>query len=107
MNPIPLTLDVAEDAQADIAEIGFYLAERSRTVEDRFYTAFDQTIRLLAKAPGLGGRYQCSNPRMEGVRIWQVNGFPNHLIFCRQQGDMLQILRVIHGARDYDTMFNE
>jgi len=107
MNPTPLTLDIAEDAQTDIAEIGFYLAERSRTVEDRFYTAFDQTLRLLAQAPGLGGRYQCSNPEMECVRIWRVNGFPNHLIFYRQQGDMLQILRVIHGARDYDTMFSE
>ena len=42
MNPTPLTLDVAEDAQTDIAEIGFYLAQRNRVIEERFYTAFDK-----------------------------------------------------------------
>ena len=94
-------------AKQDLAEIYDYLDQRSESAADRFYDAVYETVEQLLVSTGLGGRYQCSNPEMEGVRIWRVNGFPNHLIFYRQQGDMLQILRVIHGARDYDTMFSE
>ncbi|MCL2744685.1 MAG: type II toxin-antitoxin system RelE/ParE family toxin [Planctomycetaceae bacterium] len=37
----------------------------------------------------------------------RVYRFPNHLIFYRSKDDMLQILRVLHGARDYETIFND
>lgn len=34
------------------------------------------------------------------VRSWRVRGFPRHLIFYRALPDRVQILRVLHGARD-------
>jgi len=42
---------------------------------------------------------------MKGMRMWLVSGFSNYLIFYRPKEDMLQILRVIHGARDYMAIF--
>ena len=107
MNDTPLILDVMEDAQADIAEIGFYYAQRSREVESRFYLAVDKTVRTLAKSPELGERCRFRNPETKGMRVWQVSGFSKYLIFYRIKGDVLEILRVFHGARDYGTIFND
>ena len=107
MNMTPLILDVDEDAQADIAEIGCYYAERDRDVENRFYLAVEQTIQTLTRSPYLGERCRFRNSTLEGMRVWQVFGFSNYLIFYRPQGDTLHVLRIFHGARDYNTMFNE
>ena len=107
MNVTPLILDIDEDAQSDIAEIGLYYAERDRDIENRFYQAVDQTIQMLTQSPYLGERCQFRNPKMKGIRVWQVSGFRNYLIFYRPHGDVLHVLRIFHGARDYTTMFNE
>ena len=102
-----LSLHILPAAEQDLSEIGDYFDERSNTLSQRFYARFWDTVQTLAEAPGLGGLCQFRHPENEGMRIWQVNGFPNHLIFYRSKGDMLEIIRVIHGARDYATMFNE
>jgi len=100
-------VDFWEEARTDIKEIGLYLAERAPEVEERFYQAIGKTVRFLAGAPNLGERHPSRNPKLKGMRKWQVDGFPNHVIFYRPVGDRLEILRVFHGARDYAACFNE
>jgi toxin ParE1/3/4 len=95
------------EALQDLVEIFDYLDLRSETVADRFYSAVAKTVQQLLDSPELGERCRFRNPKMKGIRVWQITGFPNHLIFYRPQGDTLQILRVLHGARDYAAMFNE
>jgi toxin ParE1/3/4 len=102
-----LLLHILPAAEDDLSEIGDYFDERSDTLSRRFYDQFLKTAQTLARSPELGERCRFRNPETTGMRIWQVSGFPNHLIFYRPQGDELHILRVIHGARDYDTMFNK
>jgi len=105
MNRLPLTLDLAEEADADIEEIGLYFARQAPEVEGRFYLAFNKTICQLVTSPFLGERCRFRNPKTKGMRVWQVSSFSNYLIFYRPKGDTLQVLRVIHGARDYMTIF--
>ena len=107
MNAFPLILDVTEDAQSDIAEIGFYYTQRNRDVENRFYLAVDQTIRILAESPELGKRCRFRNPATRGMRVWQVTGFPNYLIFYRSNGNVLEVKRIFHGARNFTRIFNK
>ena len=102
----PLDWDFVDDAKADITEIGLYFAERDRNVEDRFYQALDKTVRVLCRSPNIGERCHFRNPRTKGMRMWLISGFSNYLIFYRVQGNILQILRVIHGARDNAAMFD-
>ncbi|MCL2743537.1 MAG: type II toxin-antitoxin system RelE/ParE family toxin [Planctomycetaceae bacterium] len=96
-----------EEAKQDLAEIFDYLDMNSETAADKFYDAVEKTILRLLKSPDLGEFCRFDNPKTEGMRIWRVSGFPNHLIFYRSKDEMLQILRVLHGARDYETIFNE
>ena len=105
MNMTPLNLDFADDATADITKIGFYFAQRDRNVESRFYQAVDKTVRTLASSPELGERCLFRNPQTREMRVWQVYDFSNYLLFYRVQSNTLQILRVIHGARDYAAIF--
>jgi len=101
-----LSLYILPAAEDDLSEIGDYFDERDATLSHRFYEHFWKTARTLAASPNLGERCRFRNPKTKGMRVWQVYGFANYLVFCRPTGDALQILRVIHGARDYATLFN-
>ena len=39
------------------------------------------------------------------IRRRGILHFANYLIFYRQQDSRLQVLRIIHGARDYEQFF--
>lgn len=39
------------------------------------------------------------------MRVWSVRDFPKHLIFYRATDDRIEILRVLHGARDAAAIF--
>ena len=42
--------------------------------------------------------------RLAGVRVWRVSGFEKHLIFYRPNPEGVEILDVIHGARDIEAL---
>ena len=107
MSPATLRVRFEKEARSDIREIGLYFAQRAPEVRIRFKQAINKTVRVLARSPNLGERCQFRNPQTKGMRKWRVDGFPNHVIFYRSVGDKLEILRVLHGARDYAAMFNE
>jgi toxin ParE1/3/4 len=94
-------------ARSDLYEIGLYLSERDLEVSQRFNRAVDRTLEYLLDAPESGEKRNYSNPEYANMRIWQVFGYPNHLIFYRSSESGITVVRVMHGARDYDTMFNE
>jgi toxin ParE1/3/4 len=54
--------------------------------------------------PGLGEPHESSNPRLAGLRVGRVEGFEKYLIFYRHVGDSMEIVRVLHGARDIDRV---
>ena len=54
--------------------------------------------------PGLGERRETSSPRLEGLRVWRIEGFENHLIFYRPVDDGIEIVRVLHGDADIDSV---
>ena len=96
------------EARQDMEEIFDYLDEHAgELVADRFYNAVMKTVEQLLRSPNLGERCRFRNPKTKGMRKWQVDGFPNHVIFYRPVDDKLEILRVLHGARNYAACFNE
>jgi toxin ParE1/3/4 len=36
------------------------------------------------------------------VRVWQIPGFENYLMFYRHIHQEIQIVRLLHGARDLE-----
>jgi toxin ParE1/3/4 len=94
-------------ARSDLREIGLYLAKRSLEVSKRFILAVNRTLEYLLGSPESGEKRNYSNPEYTSIRIWQVSGFSNYLIFYRVNETDLTIVRVLHGTRDYETIFNE
>ncbi|HWW15869.1 MAG TPA: hypothetical protein VN310_14505 [Candidatus Dormibacteraeota bacterium] len=39
------------------------------------------------------------------MRRMPIAGFPRHLIFYRAEEKEIRILRVVHGARDLESLF--
>jgi toxin ParE1/3/4 len=55
--------------------------------------------------PEIGASRMFRNPRYAYVRIWRVKGFERYLIFYRPLNDGIEVLRVIHGARNVEELF--
>ena len=99
-----LIRDVLYEAEQDIMAYGDYLAERNPAVALRFADAVDATIEMLCRNPNLGERLHAD--LLGEIRYRTVIDFRNYLIFYRRVDDVLEIVRVLHGARDYTQFFD-
>ena len=91
----------------DLIELATYIAVDNLNASDRFLAAAEETFNQLAKMPGMGKLIQFSNPNLAGIRQQAINGFKNYLVFYRLTNSGVEILRVIHGARDILEILDE
>lgn len=95
-------------AARDLDEQAAYLAqEASLETALRFYDDASATFENLARMPGMGERRESGHPRLAELRVWRVEGFEKHLIFYQPADDGIEIIRVLHGARDIDRILAE
>lgn len=57
--------------------------------------------------PGIGKFCRFSNPKLSGIRQYPVRVFKNCLIFYRATESEVEVLRVLHGARDLEAILDE
>jgi toxin ParE1/3/4 len=98
---------VTPRADRDLDEQFMYLAQRSQEVAGRYFQACQSTFALLAQSPLLGALSEVSNPRLAEMRVWRIRGFEKYLIFYRPVDEGIEIIRVLHGARDIEAVFDE
>ena len=91
-----------EDIQS---HVDHYLLEAVPEVAERFVQAVERGLSLLIRHPQAGSPCVCRSPELQGLRWWPVPGFRNHLIFYRPTGTHLELVRVLHGARDLACIF--
>ena len=84
-----------------------YLADPGSDASERFLSAAERAFEQLAQMPGLGAVYRFESPRLIDIRRWPVPGFKSHLIFYRPTETGIDVLRVLHGARDIDNLFED
>jgi toxin ParE1/3/4 len=66
----------------------------------RLLESADATFDALAEMPGMGGPYATRNVALKTLRCFPVKGFRKYLVFCLMKDDAIEIIRVIHGARN-------
>ncbi len=98
-------ITIHDEARYDVIEIAYYIAEDSLEASDRFVEAVDSAYVRLAEMPGIGVIRDFGNQTLKGMRMWPVPGFPKHLIFYRTTDSELRVIRVLHGARDMESVF--
>lgn len=98
---------ILPDADRDVDEQTGYLGDHaSFETALRFHDAAYQTFAFLARNPGVGAIRESRNPRLAGIRVWRVDGFANHLVFCRPVEGGIEVVRVLHGRRDIDRLMD-
>ena len=87
----------------DLLQIWNYLAEHvSLKVADQVSAEIEQAIRKLTKTPGLGHR----RPDLTGRNILFYS-VRSYLIIYRPDKKPLNVLRILHGARDIQGLLGE
>jgi toxin ParE1/3/4 len=94
-------------AETDLIEHVTYIAGDRSSAALRFIDAVEGAFERLAAMPEIGPVRQFRNPRLLGIRVWPVPSFRNYLIFYRIAADEIQILRVLHAARDLESALEE
>lgn len=93
-------LQLTHAADADLESIWRFVAERSGPASaDRLEKALHQTFKRLAKSPAMGSL-------REDLAAASIRLFPHrpYLIAYRERGDGIEVLRVLHAARDVESL---
>lgn len=96
------TILIRPRAKADLIEIWDYIADDSEMQADAFIDGIDRKFEMLAKRSKVG------RPREElysGLKSFPVG---RYMIFFFQFLDGIEIVRVLHSARDFASeMFDD
>jgi toxin ParE1/3/4 len=84
-----------------------YAREAGIKVADRFFAQAEATFARLAGMPGMGTRYDPDEPLYADIRYFPVSRFRNYLVFYRPLPDGVEVLHVLHGARDIASILAE
>jgi len=93
-------------AWQDALEIAAYIGTDNPEAASRFVPALEATCAQLLALPGMGSARTFQRKDLKGVRILPVTGFEHYLIFYTATGKNVKVLRVLHAARDFPTIFN-
>ena len=90
---------IRPQATADLAEIWAYIAEDSTREADAFAARVHREFRLLARQPMIG--------RERPELLADLRSFPvgRYIIFYLPRSRGIEVVRVIHGARDLELFF--
>ncbi len=88
-------------AEADLLDIWDFIAEDSEAKADRFLDVLNQKLQAIAQMPGMGRRREELAP---GLRSFPVR---NYNLFYQITEDGIDVVRVIHGSRDIEALFEE
>ena len=100
-------IGIRPQARLDVVELATYIGKDNITAANRFLDACETTFGFLLQSPQIGSLYRTKNPRLVDLRVFCVKGFPNHLTFYLERANGIEIVRVVHGARDLDTLLQD
>lgn len=88
-------------AKTDLVEIWDYIADDSEARADAFIETINQKLRSLASQPNIG--------RVRDEIATNLRSFPvgRYVIFYRKFSEGIEIVRVLHSARDLDMIFSQ
>ncbi|HEY3269390.1 MAG TPA: type II toxin-antitoxin system RelE/ParE family toxin [Armatimonadota bacterium] len=99
-----LRTGIRPKARDDLRELAQYIAQDDPDSALRFLSATEAAFALLLEMPQAGHVYRSLRDELTGIRRLSVPGFQMHVIFYRPTSNGLDVLRVLHSARDLDHL---
>ncbi|HZL34988.1 MAG TPA: type II toxin-antitoxin system RelE/ParE family toxin [Tepidisphaeraceae bacterium] len=94
------SLRISPATIADVDEAAHFIARDNVDAALRFYDSIDLTFRQIREHPQRSPLYALDEIRLASLRRWPVVRFRKHLIFYLIDGDDIQVIRILHGARN-------
>lgn len=90
---------VSSQAKTDLDEIWLFIAQDNLEAADQFHDLLFSKFLTLAKQPLMGRARDDIRP---SIRAFPVG---NYVIFYRDTLEFVEVVRVLHGARDIESIF--
>jgi len=88
-------------AERDLEPILEDLQQNAPAVAERYATAFHEKGQALARFPEMGRSRPEIAPALRNTLVYP------YVIFYRVDGEVVQILRILHGSRDLQRIMRE
>jgi toxin ParE1/3/4 len=99
---------VRSRARIDILEQFYYFGENvNLRTANRFLAATEQTAALISRYPDIGRKYDFGISDLRRMRRAPLKGFRKFLMFYVVSDAGIEVIRVLHGARDIESIFRE
>jgi len=99
-------ISLTDVAVSDILEQAAWYQEKSGTkLAQRWEQAVSSILLRVAKNPAAGAPCSFKAVELKGVRRMTVPRFSRHLMFYQVHDQEVVVLRIVHGARDLETLF--
>ena len=100
-----LRILIDPEADNDLNEIFNYIASDNPVAARKVYLAAAETFERLSFMPNIGRQEHFKITGLIGMRMIPLSRFPNYLVFYRTTETELRILRLLHGARDLERLW--
>ncbi len=94
----------SELAEEDLLQLADYIAEQNPRAARRFVKYVRKRISTLAFMPSLGAAW--ADSPIPDLRFWPLTRYKNYVIFYRPIVNGVEIIRILHGARDIPRLIN-
>ena len=91
-------------AENDLLEVFEYIARDNPDAAYAVHAAILETCETLSERPDIAQMVVNSN--IKGLRRAVVKRYPSYLIFYRQMNNVIEIIRLGEGHRDWHSIFN-
>ena len=98
-------LIIRNRATQDLRQQANYILGNVAAAE-QFLELAEATFRQILLAPGIGKQVSFVLDSIGEVRQWRIKKFQDYLVFYRVQEERIEILRVLHGARDLEGILS-
>lgn len=92
---------ISDAAKNDLSDIWSYIAKNSAAAADRVTASLVEMFSTLAAFPAMG---RLRDELGSALRSFVVGSY---LIFYQPEEDGIEVVRVLHGSRDIDSIFRE
>lgn len=92
---------LTDQAEADLQQIWEFIADDNVDSADRLIEQIHAKAQMLAESPGVGRRREDLLPFLRSYPLG------NYVIFYRIVDDGIDVIRILHGARNIDRIFGK
>lgn len=104
---MPVEIRKTPKAKDDLLDLASYIAQENLDAAFRFLDVAESAFNTLAERPEMGTTCDFRSAEAARIRVWSIKGFQSLLIFYRPIEDGIEVVRVLHGARDLGALFSD